>query len=126
MPDMWSRIRRLFAGYSPVNRKDYLDHILFSEFYIQRRVIVTTFSPSALAVLVNGTEYIATVHARLIQKMVGVWPLEIRPLPFDVPPLTQCIQWHDYRSQEHGLLLASKIIRRVCYSHGSGSPALIG
>lgn len=97
----------------PGNRKDYLDHTLVNEFDIQRRIIVTTFSLSTVGALVSGTEHVATVHARLAEKMANVWPLEIRPLPFTVPPLTQCIQWHDYRSKDPGLVWLRKLIAQA-------------
>lgn len=97
----------------PGNHKDYLDHILVKQFDIQRRIVVKTFSLSTLGALVSGTEHIATVHTRLAEKMVNVWPLEIRPLPFDIPPLTQCIQWHEYRSKDPGIVWLRELFARA-------------
>lgn len=88
----------------PDNRSDYLDPILSARFDIQRQIVVSTSSLTTLGALVSGTEYIATVHARLAEKMAKAAPLEIRPLPFDIPPMKQCLQWHDYRSQDPGLV----------------------
>jgi hypothetical protein len=53
---------------------------------------------------VIGSENIATIHARLATKMAKVWPLKILPLPFDIPPMKQCVQWHQYRNNDEGLI----------------------
>lgn len=85
-------------------KKDFLETSLSSQFDIKRRLIATTFSFASLPALVIGTENIATVHARLARKMAKVWPLKIIPAPFEIPAMKQCMQWHQYRSKDSGLI----------------------
>jgi DNA-binding transcriptional LysR family regulator len=84
--------------------KDYFDYMLSNKFGVERREVVSTFSMTTLGALVMGTENIATVHARLARLMVHAWPLEMLPLPFEIPPMKQCFQWHHYRAKDPGLV----------------------
>jgi DNA-binding transcriptional LysR family regulator len=87
-----------------VVKKDFFETSFAQKYGIKRRLIATTFSFASLPALVIGSENIATIHARLARKMAKVWPLKILPLPFDIPPMKQCVQWHQYRNNDEGLI----------------------
>ena len=70
---------------------------------IEVRTAVTCFSFAALPDLVQGTDRIALVQARLARrwlKMGGIAILEV-PVPF--APMEQCVQWHRMRSHDAAL-----------------------
>jgi DNA-binding transcriptional LysR family regulator len=93
--------------------KGFFETSFTSKYGIKRRLIATTFSFAALPALVIGSENIATIHARLARKMAKVWPLTIHPLPFDIPPMKQCVQWHQYRNNDEGLIWLRNILKEA-------------
>jgi LysR family transcriptional regulator, nod-box dependent transcriptional activator len=85
-------------------RTDFFERALTQQYGIHRTPVATTFSFSVLPSLIVGTEYIATVHARLAKTMAPNLPVEIRPLPLQVGTMEQCVQWHNFRSRDPGLI----------------------
>jgi LysR family transcriptional regulator, nod-box dependent transcriptional activator len=85
-------------------RTDFFEHELVQQYGIYRTPVATTFSFSVLPSLIVGTEYIATVHTRLSRIMTQNLPVEIRTLPFKISPMEQCVQWHNFRSRDPGLI----------------------
>ncbi|WP_111638250.1 LysR family transcriptional regulator [Marinomonas shanghaiensis] len=96
-----------------VIKKDFFETAFAQKYGIKRRLIATTFSFASLPALVIGSENIATIHARLAKKMAKVWPLEILPVPFDVTPMKQCVQWHQYRNNDEGLIWLRGILKEA-------------
>jgi DNA-binding transcriptional LysR family regulator len=75
------------------------DKIMYDEdtlrrFKYRRRVEVSVPSFSLASHLVVGTDRIATVKTRLALKYQRVLPIRLLPLPFDIPPTVQTVQWH--------------------------------
>ncbi|NLQ18272.1 LysR family transcriptional regulator [Marinomonas sp. M1K-6] len=99
-------------------KKDFLETSITEKYGIKRRLVATTFSFASLPALVIGSENIATIHARLAKKMAKVWPLEILPLPFDIPPMQQCVQWHQYRNNDEGLIWLRNILKEAALNMG--------
>jgi LysR family transcriptional regulator, nod-box dependent transcriptional activator len=73
-------------------------------FGVTRRVAVSTYSFITLPAMLVGTQYVATVHARIAQRMVKAFPLEIRPTPMPFDRMEQSVQWHKFRSNDPGLV----------------------
>jgi len=71
---------------------------------VTRRVAVSTYSFITLPAMLVGTEYIATVHARIARRMVQAFPLEIRPTPMPFDRMEQSVQWHKFRTNDPGLV----------------------
>jgi LysR family nod box-dependent transcriptional activator len=88
----------------PPNDADSFESLSLKQLNIRRRVGVTTYSFTALPGLIVGTERIATVQARLARRLVKAWPLETRPAPWVIKPMTQTMQWHKYRDKDPGLM----------------------
>ena len=80
---------------------------------VHRRYAVRTYSFGSVPAMVVGTDLIATVHARMAQALRHAWPLEIRPLPFEVPSMPQTVQWHHYRRSDPGLQWLLDLFRRA-------------
>ncbi|KZN15335.1 LysR family transcriptional regulator [Marinomonas sp. TW1] len=94
-------------------KKDFFETVFAQKYGIRRRLIATTASFASLPALVIGSENIATIHARLATKMAKVWPLKILPLPFDVQPMKQCVQWHQYRNNDEGLMWLINVLKEA-------------
>jgi len=62
------------------------------------------YSFITLPAMLVGTEYVATVHARVAQRLVKAFPLEIRPTPIPFDRMEQSVQWHKFRSNDPGLV----------------------
>jgi LysR family transcriptional regulator, nod-box dependent transcriptional activator len=71
---------------------------------VTRRVAVSTYSFVTLPAMLVGTEYIATVHARVARRLVQAFPLEIRPTPMPFDRMEQAVQWHKFRTNDPGLV----------------------
>jgi DNA-binding transcriptional LysR family regulator len=98
----------------PANSQpDFFSTQFESEFSLQRRIAASTYSFSALPLLVVGTENLATVHLRLAKKMAQNWPLTLMPLPISVGPMKQCLQWHHYRDNDLGLLWLRDLLHKA-------------
>jgi LysR family nod box-dependent transcriptional activator len=70
---------------------------------VSRRIEVTTYSFTASAFLIIGTERIATMHARLARRLQPALPITLLPVPLTMPPMEQAMQWHKYRTLDPGL-----------------------
>lgn len=114
---VWAGSRLAQAG---LTRQRYLDaaHVVmrpqatagdsFEEWFIkrlgvQRRVAATSYGFATVPALVVGTEWVATLHARLASQLCAMWPLRLLPCPLDIAPMQQSMQWHRYRSTDPGL-----------------------
>lgn len=82
-------------------------------FGLSRRIELTTYSFSALPLLVVGTELVATVHARLARLLAPALPVELLPMPLPMPPLEQAMQWHKYRSTDPGLTWLRNLLHQA-------------
>ena len=59
----------------------------------QRRFECSVDNFSALALLVIGTQRVATLHRRLADHFARYLPLRLVAAPFDMPPLTETLAW---------------------------------
>lgn len=82
---------------------DSFENSFLTRYGVSRTVAVRTYGFSMLPALVSGTEYIATVHARLAERLLQSFPLVSRPCPIQIEPMRQCMQWHKYRQQDAGI-----------------------
>ncbi len=80
---------------------------------VARRVAVTTYAFGPMPALVCGTEYIATVHARLARAFAASWPLVLKASPLQIEPMQQAVQWHRYKTQDPGLAWLRGLLRQA-------------
>lgn len=69
----------------------------------ERRVEVTTASFTAVPWLLKDTHRVAVMHERLVKSMSEHFDLIYAPLPFDIPPMRQMLQFHKTRANDVGL-----------------------
>jgi LysR family nod box-dependent transcriptional activator len=65
----------------------------------KRNVEVVTPSFDMAPQLVIGTDRIATVATRLARKYAKLLPINLLPVPIDIPPMIEVLQWH--RAHDH-------------------------
>ncbi|WP_434106064.1 LysR substrate-binding domain-containing protein [Paraburkholderia caffeinilytica] len=70
------------------------ESLMMSNLGLSRSIEVTTTNFNTLPQLVIGTTRIATVHTRLARIYAHYLPLRLLPLPMDLPPLIEVMQWH--------------------------------
>ncbi|MDC8784650.1 LysR family transcriptional regulator [Roseateles koreensis] len=80
---------------------------------VARKVAITTYSFTALPMLVQGTEYIATVHARLARLFASTFPLALKAPPIPIEHMQQAVQWHRYRTQDPGLAWLRQLLKQA-------------
>jgi len=108
--------RRSFAGAShvvmqPPGGAQSLESVFFKQHDLVRRADVTTYSFNTMALLVVGTDRIATIHRRLAEQAARGLPIRILELPYRLPKMQQAVQWHKHRSQDAGLIWLRRVIR---------------
>lgn len=76
------------------------DELFLRRLKYKRRAEVVAHSFDVVPHLVVGTNRIATVGTRLAKKYAQFLPLKLIPLPIEVPPMTEVLQWHKYHNQD--------------------------
>ena len=110
--------RRSFAEAShvvmqPPGGAQSLESVFFKQYDLVRRADVMTYSFNTIALLVVGTDRIATIHRRLAEQAARSLPIRVLELPYRLPKMQQAVQWHKYRSQDAGLIWLRGVIREA-------------
>jgi LysR family transcriptional regulator, nod-box dependent transcriptional activator len=69
----------------------------------QRRIEVVAPTFLSLPGLVAGTNRVASMHRRMAEMMVRQSPLVMREIPFDIPPIRECVQWNIANNNDRAL-----------------------
>ncbi|MFZ2997540.1 LysR family transcriptional regulator [Sphingobium sp.] len=69
----------------------------------QRRVEIVAPTFLSLPGLVVGTKRVATMHRRMAEMVVRKFPLVIREIPFDIPPIRETVQWNITNNHDRAL-----------------------
>lgn len=88
----------------PPNNAHSVESDMLARLGVTRRDEVTTYAFSALPELVVGTDRIATVHEHIARKALKAFPLVMHDVPFRFDPLSQHMQWHEYRAHDTGII----------------------
>ena len=80
-------------------RSPTVEEILLQAVNVKRRIRVTTNDFSSMATALVGTELVATMHTRLALACARRLPIRVLQLPYELPPVAECLQWH--RSREN-------------------------
>jgi DNA-binding transcriptional LysR family regulator len=93
------RSAHVAVAIGPNSHPDYAERHLQS--HAEGRTI-EVYAPSFAVVpwLVIGTRRIAVMHERLANVVAKNLPLKIQPLPFEIPPMREMIQYHSARSHD--------------------------
>lgn len=107
----------------PYGRSVALDEQHLSAMGLERRVKVTAPVFTLIPQLVVGTDRIATVPARLPEIHRYARFLKSSKLLFDIPPLTETMQWHPSRERDMGLAWLRQLVHAVAQP-GAGGDAV--
>ncbi len=88
------------------------DELFLRRLKYKRRAEVVTHSFDVVPHLVVGTNRIATVATRLATKYARFLPLRLLPLPVDVPPMTETLQWHKYHGNDPAYVWLREVLKR--------------
>lgn len=100
----------------PPNAAKSLETSLLAKAGITRNIDVETFSFTGLPHLITGTDRIATIHNRLAKLVAPQAELVTYPIPADLPPLRQMMQWHAYRDNDPGIIWLRDILTQAAAS----------
>jgi DNA-binding transcriptional LysR family regulator len=90
----------------------------------RRNIEVVTASFDLAPQLVIGTERIATVPARLARKYADLLPIRLLPVPVDIPPIVEVLQWHRAHDRDPAhLWLRSQLKAGVAQIEGAAEAA---
>jgi hypothetical protein len=81
-------------------RSPTMEELLLQAQNVKRRIRVTTFDFSSMATALVGTDLVATMHARLALACARRLPIRVLPLPYELPPLAECLQWHRFQEND--------------------------
>jgi LysR family transcriptional regulator, nod-box dependent transcriptional activator len=76
------------------SRQDTFDSVVMASRGIKRSIEVTTTNFNTVPQLLIGTTRVATVHQRLAQIYSRYLPLRQLPMPVQLPPMVEMMQWH--------------------------------
>jgi LysR family transcriptional regulator, nod-box dependent transcriptional activator len=78
----------------------------------KRRAEVVTQSFDAAPQLVVGTDRVTTVGKRLALKYAKFLPLKLIPLPVEIPPMIEVLQWHKSRNHDPACLWLRAVLKK--------------
>jgi LysR family nod box-dependent transcriptional activator len=81
-------------------RSPTMEELLLQAQNVKRRIRVTTFDFSSMATALVGTDLVATMHARLALACARRLPIRVLPLPYELPALAECLQWHRFQEND--------------------------
>ena len=87
------------------------DELFLRRLKYKRRAEVVAHSFDVVPHLVVGTNRIATVATRLANKYAKFLPIKLIPLPVEVPPMTEVLQWHKYHDKDPAYIWLRGVLR---------------
>jgi LysR family nod box-dependent transcriptional activator len=98
-----------------------IEALYISKLGLSRSIEVTTTNFNTLPQLVIGTTRIATVHTRLARIYARYLPLRLFPVPFDMPPLVEVMQWHAINNSDPAHAWLRGVLVEQARSHDAAS-----
>lgn len=81
-------------------RSPTVEEIMLRAQNVKRMIRVTTFDFSSMAMALLGTDLVATMHTRLALACARRLPIRVLPLPYELPAMAECLQWHRYQEND--------------------------
>jgi DNA-binding transcriptional LysR family regulator len=92
------------------SRSASFESFMLANLGVSRRIEVTTNNFNTLPQLVVGTTRVATVHTRLAHIYARYLPLRVLPLPVELPPLIEVMQWHAVNNNDPAHLWMRRVV----------------
>lgn len=96
-----------------------LEEFFLQTLKIKRHIEMLAPSFSSVPSLIVGTNRIATVHRRMAIKAAANLPLKLFPVPVEMPPVTQVVQWHTSAGDDLALMWVIKEIQAFAARDGA-------
>lgn len=96
------------------DRRPALSEISLEHLGDQRHIELLVPSFSALAQSVIGTQRIATMHRKLAEHLLPLYPIQLHKVPVPIAPIEQILNWHRLRAQDSGMKWLRKLIVAHC------------
>jgi DNA-binding transcriptional LysR family regulator len=77
-----------------------VEELLLQAQNVKRRIRVTTCDFSSMVTALVGTDLVATMHTRLALACARRLPIRVLPLPHELPPIAECLQWHRFQEND--------------------------
>jgi LysR family transcriptional regulator, nod-box dependent transcriptional activator len=89
------------------------DEWFLTKLGVTRRIEVLAMNFNSLPQHVIGSQRIATTQRRLAEYYARYFPLKIIEPPFDLPPLTEAVQWHSIFTEDPGNRWLRTLMKQV-------------
>lgn len=83
----------------------------------RRSIEITTTNFNTLPQLIVGTTRVATIHNRIAQIYCRLLPLRLLPVPFELPPLVEVMQWHAINNNDPAHMWMRQMIKEEALAH---------
>jgi DNA-binding transcriptional LysR family regulator len=81
-------------------RSPTVEELMLQAQNVKRRIKVTTSDFTSMASVLVGTELVATMHTRLALACAHRLPFRVLPLPYELPVMAECLQWHRFQEND--------------------------
>jgi len=78
------------------------DELSLTKLGVTQRIEVLAMNFNSVPQHIVGTKRIATIHRRLAEYYARYLPLRILPPPYELPLLTEAVQWHSLFTEDAG------------------------
>jgi DNA-binding transcriptional LysR family regulator len=78
-----------------------------------RRIEIYAPSFSVVPWFVIGTHRLAVMHERFAQLVARYLPLKIQPLPIEIPPMREMLQYHSARTHDSGIIWLRRMLHEM-------------
>lgn len=78
-----------------------------------RRIEIFAPSFSVVPWFVTGTHRLAVMHERFAKLVAQYLPLRIQPLPIEIPPMREMLQYHSARTHDTGIIWLRRVLHEM-------------
>lgn len=100
------------------------DEWFLTKLGVTRRIEVRAMNFNSVPQHIVGSRRIATIHRRLAEYYARCLPLKILAPPYDLPSLTEAVQWHRLFEADSGNLWLRGLLKQVAaevHAHGEAA-----
>jgi LysR family transcriptional regulator, nod-box dependent transcriptional activator len=90
---------------------------------VTRRIEVLAMNFNSVPLHIVGSKRIATIHRRLAQYYTRYLPLKILEPPYELPSLTEAVQWHALFEEDAGNRWLRTLFKQVASQWCVEAPA---
>ncbi|MEM9140203.1 MAG: LysR family transcriptional regulator [Pseudomonadota bacterium] len=96
------------------NQMRFYDEIALRREGLKRAHTVSVWSYVSVPHLIQGTKLVATVTARMAERICERWPIKTHPFPFEHQPMRMQAYWHPSRDEDPMVSRFLALAKSVC------------